>query len=60
MIREKEIRECIEVIERIEGLVSSIENKLVHIAEDLKADIEAIRERDFWEDYQRYMDGQNH
>ena len=60
MIKEKDVRECIEVIERIEGLVSSIEDKLVHIAEDLKADLEAIRERDFWEDYQRYMDEQNH
>jgi len=55
MIREKELRECIDVVKRIEELVSSIEGKLVGIAEDFRADLDAMRERDFWEDYQRYV-----
>jgi len=59
MIHEKEIQECIDVVKRIEGLVCSIDDKLGDIADDLKSDLEAIRERDFWENYQRYIDGQN-
>ena len=57
MIHEKEIQECIAVVKRIEGLVRSIEGKLGDIADDLKSDLEAIRERDFWENYQQYIDG---
>ena len=59
MIREKEIQECIDVVNRIETLVRSIEGKLGDIAEDLKSDLGAMRERDFWEDYQHYMHGKN-
>ena len=59
MIHEKEIQECIAVIQRIESLVTSIEDKLGDIADDLKSDLEAMRERDFWDDYQRTMQGPN-
>ena len=58
MIRESELRQCIDLVKRIEAVVSSIEAKLAEIAEDLKADLEGMRERDFWEEYQRYMNDQ--
>ena len=55
MLRENELRECIESVQRIEAVLSSIEQRLVVIAEDVKADLDAMRERDFWEEYRRYM-----
>ena len=58
MIQESELRQCIDLVKRIEAVVSSIEAKLAEISEDLKADLEGMRERDFWEEYQRYMNDQ--
>ena len=56
MLRENELRECIESVQRIEAVLASIERRLVIVAEDVKADLDALRERDFWEEYQRYME----
>ena len=55
MIQEQELRETIEAVKRIETLIASIEGKLAQIAEGLRADLEDIRERDFWDEYNRYV-----
>ena len=59
MIREKELRECLDAVKRIEALVSSVERQLAEIAEDVRDDLEAMRERSFWEDYRRNVEDQD-
>ena len=56
MIHEKELRECLDALKRIETLVSSVERQMAEIAKGVRDDLEAMRERDFWEDYQRYVE----
>ena len=57
MTEENHRQECIHTLRRIETLVSSIEEKLTEIDEDLRSDLDALRQREFWDDYSRYMDG---
>ena len=54
MISENELQECIEAVKRIETLMASIENKLSDIAGDIRSELDSRRERDFWDEYQRY------
>lgn len=56
MIDQKELRECFDAVKRIETLLSSVEQRLTEIAKDVHDDLEAMRERNFWDDYQRYVE----
>ena len=55
MINENELQECIEAVKRIETLMASIEKKLCDIAGDIRSELDSMRERDFWDEYQRYV-----
>ena len=54
MTQDNDIRRCIETLDRIEEQVCCIDDKLDEISTDPRDNLQAMRERDFWKEYDRY------
>lgn len=54
MESDKETHRCMETLDQIREQVARVEDKLDEIHADLQNNLQAMCEREFWEEYDRY------